>query len=83
MTTPTPQQIPGKTPVDPANDLLGIVPCELTTSLQQTPLGQRAALTVRTVDTTLTVFLAQDEVDAWVTNLTRVRARMTGLILGG
>lgn len=73
----------GTLPVDPGNTLLSIVPCQLTTSVQQTPVGQRTAATVRTVDTTLTVFLAADEVDAWITALRTVKGQMNGLILPG
>lgn len=70
-------------PVDPGNNLLSIVPCNLTASVQQTPLGQRAAATVRTVDTTLTVFLAKDEIENWISVLTQVKGQMSGLILPG
>lgn len=73
----------GQMPVDPGNQLLSIVPSALTGSVQQTPLGQRAAATVRTVDTTLTVFLAKDEVDTWIDVLTQVRGQMSGIILPG
>lgn len=73
----------GSLPVDPGNNLLSIVPCALTASVQTTPMGQRLAATVRTVDTTLTVFLAKDEVDTWINVLTQVKAQMTGLILPG
>lgn len=72
----------GTLPVDPANDLLSIVPCKLTASVQQTPAGQKLTATVRTVDTTLTVFLDRDEVDAWIETLRRVKGQMSGLILG-
>jgi hypothetical protein len=77
-----PQLVHGDPPVDFGNKLLSIVPVNLTVSLQETPAGQRLAVTVRTVDTTLTVFLAKDEVEAWQTALASGKAGMTGLILG-
>lgn len=81
--TATPQVTHGDLPVDPGNDMLSVVPCKLTASVQQTPLGQRMAVTIRTVDSTLTLFLARDEADNWVNVLAQVRAQMTGLILPG
>lgn len=77
-----PQVVPGKPPVDLGNDLLSIVPQNLTVSVQETPAGQRLAVTIRTVDTTLTLFLAKDEVDGWIRALGAGKAGMTGLILG-
>lgn len=88
MTSPVPpgaqgpQLTKGRAPVDVDNHLLSIVDSDLTTSVQQTPLGQRAAVTVRTVDCTLTAFLAKDELDAWIAALQNARGGMTGLILG-
>lgn len=70
-------------PVDPGNTFLSIVPCGLTVSVQETPMGQRLAATIRTVDTTLTVFLAKDEVESWEKVLASGKAGMSGLILGG
>ncbi len=81
--TPGPGITHGQFPVDPGNQLLSIVPCALTCSVQQTPLGQRMAVTQRTADTTLTVFLAKDEVDTWIEVLTRVKGQMSGIILPG
>lgn len=79
-----PQVVHGNVlPVDPGNTMLSLVPCQLTTSVQQTPVGQRVAATVRTVDTTLTVFLAADEVDSWVEALRTSKGKMSGLILPG
>lgn len=78
-----PQMTQGKPPVDLGNDLLSIVPNNLTVSVQETPAGQRLAATIRTVDTTLTLFLAKDEVDSWIKVLASGKAGMTGLILGG
>lgn len=77
-----PQMSQGKPPVDLGNDLLSIVPQNLTVSVQETPAGQRLAVTIRTVDTTLTLFLAKDEIDAWMRVLGAGKAGMTGLILG-
>lgn len=90
MTTPLPSeaQAPqlqhgGIPQFDAGNQLLSIVPCQLTVSPQQTPAGQRLAATIRTVDTTLTLFLAADEVDNWMAALKSGRAQMNGLILPG
>lgn len=69
-------------PFDPGNEFLSIVPSDLTVSPQQTPLGQRLCTTVRTVDTTLTLFLAKDEVDQWIEVLRYGKGQMSGLILG-
>ncbi len=73
----------GKPAVDVGNTLLSIVPNDMTVSVQETPLGQRLATTIRTVDTTLTLFLTKDEIDAWIKVLNSGKAGMTGLILGG
>jgi hypothetical protein len=89
MNQPLPARAEGPTfdrgvpPVDPVNKFLSIVPCGLTVSVQQTPMGQKLALTIRTVDTTLTVFLDKDEVESWEKVLASGKAGMTGLILGG
>lgn len=80
---PAPSVTRGDLPFDPGNDMLSVVPCKLTASVQDTPVGQRMGTTIRTVDTTLTLFLARDEVDNWINVLTQVRAQMTGLILPG
>ena len=86
MTTPPgargPQQVSGGLPFDTGNNLLSIVDSNLTVSPQQTPVGQRLAATVRTVDTTLTLFLTKDEVDAWIALLQKGKAGMNGLIIG-
>lgn len=73
----------GQMPVDPGNQLLSIVPCALTASVQQTPIGQRMAVTIRTADTTLTLFLAKDESATWIDVLTQVKGQMSGIILPG
>lgn len=77
-----PQQTRNALPFDPGNEMLSIVPCNLTVSTQDTPLGQRLCVTVRTVDTTLTVHLAKDEVQSWMDTLAAGKARMSGIILG-
>ena len=78
-----PQQTTGLPPVDLGNSLLAIVPQNLTSSVQETPAGQRLCVTIRTVDTTLTVFLAADEAQQWIDNLRGGKSRMNGLILPG
>jgi hypothetical protein len=88
MTSPVPpaaggpQIVRGRAPVDVDNHLLSIVDSDLTVSLQDTPVGQRAAVTVRTVDCTLTAFLAKDALESWIGVLQGAKAGMTGLILG-
>lgn len=86
MTTPNvpqPSLTQGVPQFDLGNQLLSIVPSQLTVSPQQTPAGQKLAATVRTVDATLSVFLDADEVDNWITALKTGRAQMNGLILPG
>lgn len=86
MTTPSdqaPSLVQGVPQFDTGNALLSIVPSQLTVSPQQTPAGQKLAATVRTVDTTLTVFLDAAEVDNWIHALKNGRAQMTGLIVPG
>jgi hypothetical protein len=78
-----PQIQHGMAPFDVGNQLLAIVPNSLTVSPQQTPLGQRLCCTVRTADTTLTLFLAKDEVENWLQVLTHGKGQLTGLILPG
>ncbi len=72
----------GGAPFDAGNQFLSIVPCSMTVSPQQTPAGQRLATTIRTVDTTLTLFLAKDEVEQWIEVLRHGKGQMSGLILG-
>lgn len=90
MSAPTPPKAPEARrtvttvpPFDSGNALLSIVPSQLTTSVQETPAGQRLAVTVRTVDATLTVFLDRDEVDNWTHALRMGRDQMHGLIVPG
>jgi len=77
-----PQIQHGIPPFDPGNQFLSIGDSSLTVSPQQTPLGQRLCATVRTNSTTLTVFLAKDEVDQWIEVLRTGKGQMSGLILG-
>lgn len=87
MTEPAPAEAPhlerGNAPFDVANPFLSIVPVSFTVSPQQTPQGQRLCATVRTVDTTLTVFLAADEVQQWIDVLRHGKGQLNGLILPG
>ena len=78
-----PQIQHGLPPFDPGNQFLSIGDSSLTTSPQQTPIGQRLCVTVRTNSTTLTVFLAPDEIDQWVEVLRHGKGQMNGLILPG
>lgn len=71
----------GGAPFDSGNPLLSIVSSSLTVSPQQTPSGQRLCTTVRTVDTTLTLFLAPDEVEQWIEVLRHGKGQLNGLIL--
>jgi hypothetical protein len=86
-TAPPPAEGPrtehGNAPFDVANNMLSIVPVSLTVSPQETPQGQRLCCTVRTVDTTLTVFLAKDEVQQWLDVLAHGKGQLNGLILPG
>jgi hypothetical protein len=78
-----PQLTSGLSPYDPGNALLSIVPSSLTVSPQPTPLGQRLAITVRTADTTLTLFLAKDEAEQWIEVLRHGTGQLSGIILPG
>jgi len=80
MTEPTLAQVP---PVDPGNALLGGVPAQLTVSEQQTPNGKMAAVTIRTPCSTLTVFLAREELGGWAALMQRTADQMGGLVLVG
>lgn len=80
MTFPgVPQQAP---PCDAGNTLLGEVPSTFTTSLVDTPAGQRLLLTVRTASTTLTVLLNGPDAKAWAANFSAQASKMSssGLI---
>lgn len=82
MSDPQPDNLVRGIPAyDPGNTLLGIVPAQLTTSVQDTPDGKRLAATVRTPDATLTVFLDADGTDNWIHALTATRKQMSGLAL--
>lgn len=77
-----PRMVQGMAPFDPGNNMLSVVSSSMTVSPQQTPVGQRLCVTVRTVDTTLTLFLAKDEVQQWIDVLQHGKGQMSGLILG-
>jgi len=68
----------GVPPFDAGNGLLGEQPALLTTSIIDTPAGQRLAMTVRTPSATLTVFLHGPDAKAWAGQLGRDAARMSG-----
>lgn len=70
-------------PIDVGNQLLGGVPAQLTVSEQMTPSGKAAALTIRTPSTTLTVFLAREELADWAGTMQRTADQMGGLMLIG
>lgn len=80
MSTPN-----GKTPAAPVFDVGNILlsdgPAQLTTAPVSTPGGQRLAVTVRTGSTTVTVFLAKDDVKNWRDQLSTEHGKMTGLII--
>lgn len=78
-----PKIVHGMAPFDQGNTLLAVVPCSLTVTPQQTPLGQRLCVTVRSADVTLTLFLARDELGQWIDVLTQGKGMLTGLILPG
>lgn len=75
---PAPTAPPPAPPIDNGNGLLGETPATLTTGLVNTPNGQRAALTIRTPSTTLTVFLGQQDARTWAEHLRRTAEQMTG-----
>ena len=79
MTTPQPQ------PFDAGNPLLGQTPAQMSTTLLETPAGQRLALTVRTPSTTCTVLLESADAQSWARALTTAAAQMSssGLIVAG
>jgi hypothetical protein len=78
VTTPPP-------PVDPGNQLLAETPAQLSTSLVDTPKGQRLAMTVRTPSATVTVFLDGADAKAWAGQLSGAAAGMSaaGLVAAG
>lgn len=71
MTTPVP-------PVDTGNHLLAEGPAQLTTTLVDTPTGQRLALTIRTPSATVTVFLGGADAKEWAVQLAADAGRMSG-----
>lgn len=72
-------------PFDTGNGLLSETPAQLTTSLIDTPAGQRMALTIRTASTTLTVVLGQADAKVWGSNVTALAGQMSGagLVIAG
>lgn len=66
---------------DLANPYRGEVPAQLTTDVVDGPGGQRAGLTVRVPNTTVSVLLVKDDLDTWIEQLVKLRGRMNGLIL--
>lgn len=84
MTTPQEQQAAPPVevpPVDVGNALLGETPAQLSCALVQTPGGQRTVLTIRTVSTTQTVFLAKADADQWAASIKAAAGAMSPLIL--
>lgn len=80
MSTPN-GQAPAAPVFDTGNQLLSDGPAQLVTAPMDTPGGQRLAFTVRTGSTTVTVFLAKDDVGRWRDQLATEHGKMTGLIL--
>jgi hypothetical protein len=80
---PQPQPQQAVPPVDTGNQLLGETPAQLTTTLVETPAGQRLALTIRTPSTTLTVLLQGTDAKTWASALTRDASAMSssGLVI--
>ena len=71
MTTPVP-------PFDPGNQLLAEGPAQISTTMLDTPAGQRLAMTVRTTSATVTVLLGGADAKTWAAQLTTVAAGMSG-----
>lgn len=69
---------PQPAPVDAGNPLLAEVPAQLTTTLIDTPMGQRLAGTAVAASTTLTVVLGQADARTWAANIAGAAARMSG-----
>lgn len=66
---------------DMAQPFRGEVPAQLTTDVVDTAAGQRAGLSVRVPNTTVTVLLVKDDLDTWIEQLVKLRGRMNGLII--
>lgn len=75
--------VPQAPPFDAGNSLLAETPALLTTSLLDTPSGQRLAVTVRTPSTTLTVLLNGADAKTWGDHLSAQAAPMSrsGLVV--
>ena len=65
-------------PFDPGNQLLAETPSFLTTTLADTPAGQRLMVTVRTTSATTTVLLNGPDAKKWAAQLTAAAANMSG-----
>ena len=66
---------------DPGNTFLSIGPCSLSTTIIDTPAGQRMMATIRTASTTLTVFLERQDAENWENVINSERVKMTSLVL--
>lgn len=78
MTPTEPQDSVNFPPADLGNHLLLPGPAVLTTSPVNLPDGPRLMLTIRTGSTTLTVFLAKEDLQMWRKQLERDEQRMGG-----
>lgn len=68
-------------PADPGNVLLTEVPSELSTTVIDTPNGQRLMVTVRTPSTTLTLFLQKQMGESWIEVIQTSVDQMTSLTI--
>lgn len=66
---------------DPGNLFLSIGPCSLSTTIVDTPAGQRMMATIRTGSTTLTVFLEKHDAEEWENVINSERVKMTSLVV--
>lgn len=75
----------GTTPADMGNGLLAETPANLTTSLANTPSGQRMVMTIRTPSATVSVFLNGQDAQRWGDQIRGLAAQMSsaGLIVAG
>lgn len=64
---------------DPGNPFLSTGPCGLTSTVIDTPEGQRLMLTIRTPSTTLTVFLEKSHGQSWIDVIKDGMNKMTSL----
>ena len=75
----TEQNVPA---ADPGNQFLSEGPSSLSSTVINTPNGQRLMLTVRTGSTTLTVFLEKQMGESWVKVISDGVTQMSSLVLG-